>query len=179
MVLSRYNKAMSKKPEKRYENNYRYSPQQMKGIWKWLFISWGIFIGAALVFEFVFSAIIFHIYDPQNLGNTLPGWTDTVGTAVMVVAFLGYPLLYGAWMGGLSIHKLGPLGSVTAIVGMGIAIGGSDVSSIYGLIGGIIFVIGVAIMFYLGKLADVPMWLQLPILRSPRLYLNEPKKKKK
>lgn len=165
---------MVNKPNPQYENNYRFSPETMKKLRKRFLISWGVSGAIGIIGFFVFAAIISSQYDPNGLGNPMPGWTDAVGGVILLITFVAFPLVYSAWLGGRSIHRFGPLGTVTAVVGLMVMLAGKYFGLQYAVAGVVITVVGVAVSFYLGHIANVPMWLQLPIFRSPRLYINKP-----
>jgi len=168
---------MSKKSKTTYEN-YPDTPEKMKKLWKRFFIAWAIVAGVAIVGEIVFDSILASIYDPNGAGDSFPQWTDALATGVILFVIAGFPLLYSAWLGGRAIHRWGPLGTVPVIVGMFVVVGGGEYSPVFGFIGVALMAIGVIVCFYLGNLSNVPMWLQLPIFKSPRLYINNPKNKK-
>lgn len=138
---------MNKTPHSRYENNYRYSEAQFKNIQKWLYISWGISAVWSFIVVFILYGIFAAVFNTSGDAESFPAWIDTLNTAIIVFGFAGWPLLYGAWFSGRSIHHWAPLGTKMVVV-------------------------GVALCFYFGFISKVLMWLQLPIFRSPRLSIQ-------
>jgi hypothetical protein len=170
---------MSKKPDVRYENNYRFTPEEIKRKSRRLYITWAITAVGGIVAAFIFFGIVGSIYDPEDDGLMLPVWANIIGIALLLLGIVIAPLLYAAWMGGRAIHRWGPLGTMTAIVGLFLAATSGDFGPGWVYLGIGLMAFGVIIIYYLAMIENVPVWLQLPIFRSPRLYINKPETKKK
>lgn len=99
-------------------------------------------------------------------------------SGVLMVASMIVPLLISAFLGGLAIHRHGWVPPLVMMVGAGPGIvgvvSGQDALAWGGLA---VFVLGGAGYFYLGNLSKVPMWLQLPIIGSPRFYLSRERRR--
>lgn len=154
----------------RYEGaNYRFSDRFIKLMTRWLIAY--IFIGVGLGFAVGAMGDVFFA------DTDTPMWY-TVLAISLISSGVGLPLLVGAWLGGMAINKYaGPVG-LLLVLGIGATAAGSNVAGatmwIWIGIGAII--LSVVLFFYVGFQAKVPIWLQLPILKSPRLYLTKDEK---
>jgi len=159
----------------RYEgNNYRFSDKFIKVMTGWL-IAW-IFIGTGLGFGLGALGDVFFATD---YGPEVPGWY-TIMAISFAISGVALPLIVGAILGAMAINKyaapvaillLAAIGSYT----YGKLVDGQGIWMLYGIIGGIV---AIALFFYIGFQAKVPIWLQLPVLGSPRLYLTKDKASK-
>lgn len=169
---------MTKQPDNRYENGYRLSDAFIKRWTRILLTILWVGVGAGMV---VMIYMLIRYGDVP--ADELPTW-GVVSSIVLFSIGFGVPLLMGAMLGGLAIHKYGwiPLlfvvgglmaMGISAIDGFGFIAPYAQVSMVLGVIG--IFVIAISF-------TKVPIWLGLPMLRSPRLYLrrgeNDPKNPK-
>ena len=115
-----------------------------------------------------------------NVGaDELPVWIYPATLTLFAIGF-GVPLILGAILGGLAIHRYAWIPLLLVIGGV-FASGFSSVQhyeflATYGLTAialGVVSVFVIAIGF-----TNVPIWLQFPIVGSPRLYLRGKNKKK-
>lgn len=160
---------MPKKPDTRYENNYRYSDAFIQKATNWLVAM--VFIGPALgaLMAFIGSTIY---------GSDFPLWL-TVIALTFTFGGIALPLLVGAWFGGQSIHRFGGWVGLLLMLGLGATVAGQGMDTGWMFASGIAtMVLAGLLFFYLGFQAKVPMWLQLPILGSPRAYLTKNKQTK-
>lgn len=167
------------KPEKknangRYENKYRYSDKLIETMTKWLVAL--VIIGPVL--GFIISASASVVYGDFN---DIPAWVNGIAIA-FAIGGIALPLTVGAWFGATALNKYaGPVG-LLLVFGIGAFTVGKvdDAQSMWLWIGLGSMILAGALFFYIGFQAKVPMWLQLPILQSPRLYVaNKPASKKK
>jgi len=107
--------------------------------------------------------------DPQPVGMTL------------LVTGLVFPLLTGAILGGQSLSPHGGWIGLLFFVGFaGLTVGPIPGALLYGAVGAWAFgltgaalvVLSVLGFWRLGWKAKVPMWLQAPVIGSPRLYVR-------
>ena len=154
----------------RYEDtNYRYSDKFIKRMTGWLIAY--IFIGVGAGFGLGALGDVFFA------DTTTPQWY-TITAISLIVSGIGLPLLVGAWLGASALHKYaGPVG-LLLIAGIVATTVGKTVEgqSMWLWIGNSAMIVSIVLFFYIGLQAKVPIWLQLPMLRSPRLYLNKNKK---
>jgi hypothetical protein len=96
------------------------------------------------------------------------------------VLAIGFPLTIGAIVGGLAIHRLGwiPLLLVTTgLTVIGFAqLDGYGFLAVYCIIAMIVGVVGIFLLAIFGSKVDI--WLGLPIVNSPRLYVRKDDQKK-
>jgi hypothetical protein len=163
-----------KKSNGRYEDtNYRYSTKFINQVSAWLtaWIFIGLGIGAGL------SALGYVIFGG---GLKIPDWYNIIAISFAASAIV-IPLIVGAWLGGAAINKYGGLVGLLLVFGIGVFTTGYILSStLWYWIGIGAMALSTILFFYIGFQAKVPIWLQLPILNSPRLYLSkgeQPKKK--
>ncbi|WP_354566681.1 hypothetical protein [Glaciihabitans sp. UYNi722] len=105
-------------------------------------------------------------------GDDAPAWVEPLAIGVLIGG-IGLPLLIAAWLGGSSLHRYGGWAGALLIVGMALGVTGQLMEIwTWFWIGAGIDALCVLVFFYLGFLAKVPMWLQLPIIGSPRFYLS-------
>jgi hypothetical protein len=151
----------------RYEDtNYRYSTKFINTLTGWL-IAW-IFIGTGLGFGLGALGDVFYAH------TDVPTWYTVLAVTVMASG-VGLPLLVGAWLGASALNKYaGPVGLLLC-AGIGALTYGKVVEgqSMWIWIGATTLVVCVGLFFLIGFRAKVAMWLQLPILNSPRLYISK------
>jgi hypothetical protein len=166
---------MNKKPEKRYKNNYRFSDEFIK-VWTRILVT-VLCVGLG-------GAAILLIYLLIAYGDVptdeLPVWA-TPAMLILGGGGLVIPLVAGAILGGLAIHKYAWIPLLFVVGGL-LAIGASAVDGLeflapYAIASMIIG--GIAVFVIALGFTKVPVWLQLPILRSPRLNIRDNKTKKK
>ena len=153
----------------RYANNYRMSAEQIQKITNRLIIL--LFVGLGLGF-------ILGIIGSSVFGSEFPLWYTilTIGIAASGVIV---PLLVSAWLGGQAIRRGGGFVGLLLIVGGGLLVTGNAIENTPLFWTGVgVTILAGLLFFYIGIQAKVPIWLQLPILGSPRLYVrNKPTKK--
>ena len=157
----------------RYEGtNYRYSDKFIKRMTNWLIAY--IFIGFGAGFA------VGALGDVFFAGTDTPQWYTIIAVSLMLSG-VGLPLLIGAWLGASALNKYaGPVG-LLLVLGIFASAIGSTVKgqSMWVAIGVGSIIVSVVLFFYIGLQAKVPIWLQLPILRSPRVYLTKDKQSEK
>jgi hypothetical protein len=158
-----------KKADGRYEGtNYRYSDTFIRKMTNWLIAY--IFIGTGLGFGIGAMGDVFFAHT-----NT-PTWYTVLAVTIMASG-VGLPLLVSAWLGASALNKYaGPVGLLLC-AGIGALAYGQVVKgqSMWIWIGATALVVSVGLFFLIGFRAKVAMWLQLPILNSPRLYISKGK----
>jgi hypothetical protein len=158
---------LQKKTNGRYEDtNYRYSDIFINRAIGWLIAL--IFIGPAIGFGL------------GVLGDTLfgaghsPSWY-TITAISFVLGGISLPLVVGAWLGATALNKYaGPVG-LLLVFGIG-ALAFSNCSgdrTLWAWIGISSLVLSTLLFFYIGFQAKVAIWLQLPMFKSPRLYISK------
>ena len=156
-----------KKADGRYEGtNYRYSTKFISTMTGWL-IAW-IFIGTGLGFGVGAMGDVFFA------NTTTPTWY-TVLALTITASGVGLPLLVSAWLGASALNKYaGPVG-LLLVAGIGALAYGKVVErqSMWIWIGAASLVVSVGLFFLIGFRAKVAIWLQLPILYSPRAYISK------
>ncbi|HEY8992935.1 MAG TPA: hypothetical protein VIM37_03760 [Candidatus Microsaccharimonas sp.] len=111
--------------------------------------------------------------------DELPVWILPAVITLFSIG-IGLPLILGAILGGLAIHRFGWIPLLLVIGGV-FASGFSSLQhyeflAVYGVIA---IVLGVVSVFFIAIVfTNVPIWLQFPIVGSPRLYLRGKNKKK-
>ena len=154
----------------RYEDtNYRYSTKFINRMTGWLIAY--IFIGVGAGFGLGALGDVFFA------GTNTPQWYTIMAVSLMLSG-VGIPLLAGAWFGASALNKYaGPVG-LLLVAGIGaIAVGKTvEGQSMWVQIGISSIIVSVALFFYIGLQAKVPIWLQLPMLKSPRVYVTKDKK---
>lgn len=165
---------MSDREEKRYDNEYRLSETTLKR-WTRALI--------ALLIAGVGGCVVVMLVAGIMYGNgpvdEIPSW---VFPTMSWLAGLGIviPLIGASILGGLAIHRFGWIPLLVLVLGMIVAsfsnLFGVGYLAIYGFIAIGLGVIGIFVIAV--KFTKVPIWLQLPMLFSPRLYLRKAKKKK-
>jgi hypothetical protein len=160
-----------KKANGRYEGtNYRYSTKFINRLtgWliAWIFIGTGIGLGLGALGDTIYSE------------SEVPDWYSIIAIG-FVISGVALPLLIGAWFGAMAINKYaGPIG-LLLVLGIGAtAVGSTAGDAMWVWIGIGAMVLSVLLFFYIGFQAKVPIWLQLPILQSPRVYLTKDKASK-
>jgi hypothetical protein len=156
----------------RYENtNYRYSDKFIK-VATGILIAW-IFVGLAL--GLTMGALGDVIYADTDV----PAWYTAIAIG-LCISSVGLPLLVGGWLGAQALNKYGGPVGLLLFLGIGATAFGSTIEgqSMWAGIGVAAIVVSVLLFFYLGFKAKVDMWLQLPILNSPRLYVARKDQKK-
>ena len=160
-----------KNADGRYEGtNYRYSDKFIKKMTAWLialiFIGPIIGAGLAIAGDSIFGA-----------GDS-PDWY-TIICISFVASGIALPLLISGWLGGAALNKYaGPVGLVF-VLGIGAVSAKNYLPNPDAWFwGGIAAIVVTGLLFfYIGFQAKVPMWLQLPILNSPRVYISKNKKR--
>lgn len=157
-------------PEK---NVYRLSDAFIKRWTRILITILLVGIGGGLVVMVV--ALIVYGDVPSD---ELPDWVWISMGGLFIIGF-GVPLILGAILGGLAIHRFGwipLLLAMAGLLGMGVSqIDGYGFLTPYCITAMILGVVGIFVLAI--NFTNVPIWLQLPILKSPRLYLRKGKKK--
>jgi hypothetical protein len=154
-------------------NRYRFSDRFI-AIGTWVLI--GILVvclGAGLLLGFIGDGV------GGDAGEILSG----VAVCLIIGGF-AVPLLAAAVLGGEAIKRGGGIIGFFLIVGLGCAVAGGagGVAEELGpvwrpilLWGGIgLMVVACAGFWIIGYLAKVPMWIQAPVLGSPRLWVRRP-----
>ena len=153
----------------RYANNYRMSAKRIQKITNWLIVGLFVGLGAGFILGIVGSSL----FDDE-----FPMWylILTIGVAA---SGLIVPLVIGAWLGGQAIRRGGGFVGLLLIAGGGLVVTGTQIESTTLFWTGIgVTTLAALLFFYIGIQAKVPIWLQLPILNSPRLYVrNKPVEK--
>lgn len=166
---------MSDREEKRYDNGYRLSETTIKR-WTRALI--------ALLIAGVGGSVVVMLVAGIMYGNgpveEVPSWVFPTMSWLAISGIL-IPLVIAAILGGLAIHRYGWIPLLILVLGMIVAsfsnLAGVGYLGIYGLIAVAVGVIGIFVIAV--KFTKVPIWLQLPILFSPRLYLRKNEKKAK
>ena len=171
---SQQNSAPQKKMANgRYEGkNYRYTDRFIQLATNWLVAY--IFIGTAAGIGMGMLGDV--LFNNSNFGYKTPGWYAVTAVCV-TISGVALPLIVGAWLGATAINKYaGPVG-LLLVLGIGATTFGKVVEgqSMWLGIGVGTIIVSTALFFYIGLQAKVPIWLQLPILRSPRVYLTKDK----
>jgi len=156
-----------KKANGRYEGtNYRYSDKLINRLTGWLVAL--IFIGPAIGLGLF--ALGYAIFDGENA----PDWYNIM-CASFALGGIFLPLIISAWLGATALNKYaGPVG-LLLVFGIGAVAGCKylDNTILWFQIGIGSLVLSTILFFYIGFQAKVPIWLQLPILNSPRLYISK------
>jgi len=166
----------SEVPDKngRYANRYRMTDEFIKKTTNRLII---------LLFAGLTLGLVLGIAGSSIFDNEMPLWYLIITIAVAASGLI-IPLYVSAWLGGQAIRRGG------GFVGLLLITGGGLLATGYSIENAMLFWVGIGVtalatllFIYIGVQAKVPMWLQLPILNSPRLYVrnkpaskNEPKK---
>jgi len=160
----------------RYEGtNYRYSNAFIKKMTGWLIAL--IFIGPAI------GAGLAIFGDSTYGAGNVPDWY-TIMCIVFVASGIALPLTVSAWLGATALNKYaGPVG-LLFVFGIGALAANQyfENPTVWLWLGAGSLVVSGLLFFYIGFQAKVPIWLQLPILNSPRVYITKgdtegPKKK--
>jgi hypothetical protein len=154
----------------RYEGtNYRYSDKFIKRVTGWLIAS--IFIGPAIGFGLgALGDVIFN----NGYGADVPGWYTTIAISFALGGVI-LPLVVASWMGAMALNKYaGPVGLLLDL-GIGAYVFGrvTEGQTMWLWIGIGVLVLSVLLFVYIGFRAKVPMWMQLPMLNSPRFYITK------
>jgi len=143
-------------------NGFRYSPRFIRG--------WTIALIAIL--------IVFPVVGIALLASSDSPDPQPVGLALVIVGVAG-PILVSAILGGNAIRRGGGWVGLVFTLGFAGVVAGpfmTDAAVPFGvavtIIGTVMLVAGVAGFFVIGSKAGVPMWIQAPMLGSPRLYLS-------
>lgn len=160
----------------RYEGkNYRYTDKFIRIMTGWL-IAW-IFIGLGIGFGLgALGDVIFS----NGYSHDVPDWYNVIAICFALSSAV-LPLTVGAWFGAMAINKYaGPVG-LLLVFGIGATAYGNVYKGqfMWEWIGIGSMVLSVVLLFYIGFQAKVPIWLQLPILGSPQVYLTKDKASKK
>jgi hypothetical protein len=155
----------------RYEGkNYRYTDKFIKRMT--IAMVSLVFIGPAIGFGLgALGDVIFtNGYSPE-----VPSWY-TIMAISFVASGIALPLIIGAWVGAMAVNKYaGPLG-LLLVFGLGASSYGiSQGHVMWTWIGIGAMLLSTILLFYVGLKAKVPIWLQLPILYSPRFYITKDK----
>ena len=155
----------------RYANGYRMTDAYIKKTTNRLII---------LLFAGLTLGLIMGIAGSTIFDNEMPLWYVVITIAV-AASGLVVPLYVSAWLGGQAIRRGGGFVGLLLITGGGLMVTGSSIENSTLFWTGIGVTALAALLFvYIGVQAKVPMWLQLPILNSPRLYVrNKPTDKNK
>lgn len=160
-------KQQKKKADGRYEGtNYRYSDTFIRRMTNWLIAY--IFIGTGLGFGIGAMGDVF-------FANTdTPTWYTVLAVTIMASG-VGLPLLLGAWFGASALNKYAGSVGLLLCAGIGALAYGkvADDQTMWTWIGAGALIASVGLFFLIGFRAKVAMWLQLPILHSPRLYISK------
>jgi hypothetical protein len=156
-----------KKANGRYANtNYRYSDKFISRMTGWLialiFIGPAIGIGLGILGDTIFGA------------GEAPGWY-TVTAVSFMIGGVSLPLIVSAWFGASALNKYaGPVG-LLLIFGIGALVYSkySSDPTLWNWIGIGSLIFSTVLFFYIGFQAKVPIWLQLPMLKSPRFYISK------
>jgi len=160
----------------RYEGtNYRYSNAFIKKMTGWLIAL--IFIGPAI------GVVLAILGDSTYGAGNVPDWY-TIMCMAFIASGIALPLTISAWLGASAINKYaGPVG-LLLVFGIGASASSEylENSTVWFWAGIGSMVLAGLLFFYIGFQAKVPMWLQLPIFNSPRVYISKgdhkgPKKK--
>jgi len=162
--------AEKKDKDGRYASQYRYSDKFISRMTGWLIAC--IFIGPG-------RAVVVGISGDAIFGNGLvPEWV-TILAGSLAIAGIALPLLVGSWLGASAINRYaGPVGLLLFFGIAAVATGGPFGQPQWVTLGIGALIISLILFFYIGFQARVPIWLQLPILNSPRLYISHGEKKK-
>lgn len=164
-----------KKADGRYEGaNYRHSMQFIDRATKWL--AAGIFIGLGLGLGLYLLG--YYVLFTTTFGPKIPEWYSFV-SAAFALGGIVIALIVGAWLGGNAINKYGGFIGLLLVFGIGVTAIGSLGKTAWFWVGVGMLVLSTLLFFYIGFKAKVPMWLQLPILNSPRLHLRRDGQSKK
>lgn len=149
-------------------SNYRYSDRFIKVVTGCL-IAW-IFVGTGLGFAL---GALGDVFFQGEYGPQTPDWYSRTAAAIALSGVV-LPLVAGAVLGALAINKYAAPVAVLLLAAIGSfiygrVVDGQGVWMLYGVAGG---VVAVALFFYIGLQARVPVWLQLPGLNSPRVHLT-------
>lgn len=159
---------MTDTTDKRYANGYRISERAMK-IWnRIIFTIMGIGL-AALTVVIIVTASIY--------GNAAPEDIPAIYINLMWISggvALGLPLILGAIVGGLAIHRFAWIPLLLAMLGM-LAVGAAQADgyhylAFYGWIAIVVGVIGTFLIAIFRTKVDI--WFGLPTLNSPRWYMR-------
>jgi len=157
-----------KKANGRYEGtNYRYSDKFISRVTGWLIAA--MFILPAIGFGL--GALGDTIFDYGDI----PDWY-TITAISLALGGIVVPLAVSAWLGATAINKYaGPVGLLFVFGICAVSAGDfTNNQALWVWIGIGSIVLSGLLFFYIGFQAKVPMWLQLPILNSPRLYVSKP-----
>lgn len=158
-----------KKADGRYAGtNYRYSDRFIKVLTGCL-IAW-IFVGTGLGFAL---GALGDVFFRSEYGPQTPDWYNLMA-AVIAASGVALPLIVAAVLGALAINRYAAPVAVLLLAAIGAfvygrLVDGQGIWMLYGIAGG---VLAVALFFSIGFQARVPIWLQLPMLNSPRVYLT-------
>lgn len=157
---------MTDTPNERYANGYRISERALK-IWNRIIFS---IMGVGLAGLTVVIIVTASMY-----GNAAPEDIPAIYINLMWVCggiALGLPVILGAIVGGLAIHRFAWIPLLLAMLGM-LAVGGAQANG-YGFLapyGWIAIVVGVIGTFLIAIFrTKVDIWFGLPTLGSPRWY---------
>lgn len=156
--------------DRRYENNYR-MPQRV--IDRWTRICLIVLIGGIAVGMGAGAsggAIGDAADDRQSAGLTV---LSVILLVIAIVCGIGgflFAIGAGAYLGGEALQRGGGWVGIVLVIGLLGASAGWVLAPIWGIVGIVVMVLGVVGLILMGVRARVPMWLQLPVLRSPRTY---------
>ena len=172
MTTKKNTSPQQKKINGRYEGtNYRYSDKFIRKVTIWLIAA--MFVGPAIgVGLGIFGDTLFGAGD-------VPDWYMLTCVSFAIGGVL-VPLLVSAWLGATAMNKYaGPVG-LLFVFGIGAVSTAKYLGdpTLWVWIGIGSIVLAGLLFFYIGFQAKVPIWLQLPILNSPKLHLSKPKSKK-
>jgi len=156
--------------DRRYENNYRL-PEKV--INRWTRICVTVLIGSIVV---GFGAGAGGGATGDAADDRHSAALGVVSVVLLVIAIVfgagGFVFALGAsaYLGGESLQRGGGWVGILLIIGLLGASAGWALGPVWGVAGIVVMVLGVVGLILMGVRARVPMWLQLPILRSPRFY---------
>lgn len=130
-----------------------------------------VMMAVGILGGFAFAGIVGSSFD-----GDMPEWVVTTTGILMLGVGVALPLLIAAILGGVAIHRFGPIGTVLLVGSIvPLVIGRTTEDQTLAIVGLIGVIAGGVLTFYLGIKGGVPIWLQLPSPGSPRMYLfNKP-----
>jgi hypothetical protein len=159
---------MTDTSDKRYSNGYRISEKTLK-IWNYIIFSiMGIGL-AGLAVVIIATAVQYGDAPVEDIPAIYINLMWIFGAVA-----LGIPVILGAIVGGLAIHRFAWIPLLLAMLGMlaeGVATqDGYGYLAPYGWIAIVVGVIGTFLIAIFRTKVDI--WLALPILNSPRWYVR-------
>lgn len=158
--------------DRRYENNYR-MPKSV--IDRWTRICVIVLIGGIVVGMGAGAGggATGQAADERN--SAALGVVSVILLVIAIVCGAGgllFALGAGAYLGGEALQRGGGWVGILLIVGLVGASAGWALGPVWGIVGIVLMVLGVVGLILMGVRARVPIWLQLPVFGSPRLYVR-------